>query len=231
MKSLFFSALVLAVVAAAVAVDIDLVGTTPPIPALYKQFQSNYTIEATNYKSSQLFHGMFDIDDVNGGGVWTLGGEDFIPLYLATNFKVHPEEQELTGFVYEGDICWKHSVDKSFLHLFPLEIPKRAKFQGSATVNGTMCDGWAWNDNDEAGKVDIQFWVTQTTPAQLVQIVGTPNSIVGPVRWTFYERISGAFSPSIYAPPALDCQVPLETDTSSPFSMASFVKNLVSIGV
>ena len=88
-----------------------------------------------------------------------------MPLYVHTNAIANPTVNpgQLTGYLFEGDICWTQSVSavcrfpaylcrdinyifpQFWLQLFPLDIPANATYVGDKTINGTACSVWTWN--------------------------------------------------------------------------------------
>jgi len=183
---------------------------TPPL--LAKQFTTNWTIAAVNWvgPGAPVFAGYLALDDKNGGGRLEFGGEEFIPLYVHTNAIANPNvvPGQLTGFLFEGAICWTQSVSRVWLQLFPLVIPPNAIYVGDKTVNGVPCSVWTWAPYST---YFIDMWVNKkSTPAghAIVQILIKNSPYVGDILWGFTNTVPGPFSTNIYNPPKLNCTAP-----------------------
>jgi len=188
-------------------------GLTPP--TISKQFTTNYTIVATDYvqNATSLFSGYIALDYKNGGGVYTISGEEYIPLFISTNVLANPNLKtgEITGYIYEGSLCWDvGSVPKSFLVLFPLEIPDDATFTGNITSDGKLCSTWMWMESYLGYSVQMKMWVAYQD-GSIVRIYIDQIPYLDNIEWIFYETQVGPFNPNIYAPPKQHC-------TSSPMN-------------
>jgi len=178
-------------------------------PALGKQFTTNWTLTAVNWvgPGAPVFSGWLALDDINGGASLSFGGEEFIPLYVHTNAIANPNVNpgQLTGYLFEGPICWTQSVSRFWLQLFPLSIPPNATYVGDKTVNGVPCSVWTWTPYES---YYIDMWVNKKTTqwgSAIVQILIKNSPYVGDVLWGFSNTNVGPFNPHIYDPPNLNC--------------------------
>eukprot|EP01119_Soliformovum_irregulare_P006031 TRINITY_DN17787_c0_g1_i1.p1 TRINITY_DN17787_c0_g1~~TRINITY_DN17787_c0_g1_i1.p1 ORF type:complete len:226 (+),score=62.64 TRINITY_DN17787_c0_g1_i1:79-756(+) len=201
-------------------------------PQINKQFTTNYTFVATNFVSNtttSLFKGFFALDYLNGGAVFTLGGEEFVPIYISTNLVANPNVQAetITGYIYEGDLCWDvGQISKDWLVLFPLSIPFSATFQGNQTIDGQLVGGWKWPVSGEGYNAYVEAWVNYKV-GSLVQIVFSELPFVGEVKWNFFNTVVGPMNPDVYAAPKIKC-----TPFTPMASKESFViKTLKAISV
>jgi len=183
---------------------------TPPV--LAKQFTTNWTITAVNWVGSgaPVFSGSLALDDKSGGAALSWGGEEFVPIYIHTNAIANPTVTpgQLTGYIYEGDICWTQSVSQVWLQLFPLVIPPNATYVGDKTINNIPCSVWTWTPYES---YFIDMWVNKkATPfgSAIVQILIKNSPYVGDILWGFSSTVPGPFSASVYAPPKLNCVPP-----------------------
>jgi len=195
---------------------------TPPV--LAKQFTCNYTIQDITFANTTdinlLFNGFFALDDLNGGGKFVLGGEEYIPLYIHTNFVAHPDKGNITGYFYEGKICWDvGQVPIDYLHIFPLDIPPSATFIGNSTnKNGDLLSQWEFVQSYSGYSALIDLFARYADNG-IDKIIISDLPYLDSVTWQFYNIKTGPFDPHIYDPPALKC-------VSGPFANISPVKTM-----
>jgi len=178
--------------------------TPPPLP---KEFRTNFTLSIVNFNdnANSLFTGYLAVNYINGGGLFEFGGEEFLPLYIHTNVIANPNTENITGYLFQGPLCWNvGEVPLTYLQLFPIEIPSNATYVGVQTVDGTSCTVWNWQESIDFYGADIQMWVSQKD-SSIVRIVASQIEYIGNLQWDFQNRIVGGFNPNVYSPPNLDC--------------------------
>jgi len=178
--------------------------TPPPLP---NQFRTNFTLSIVDFNNNanSLFKGYLAVNYVNGGGLFEFGGEEFVPLYIHTNIIANPNDVNITGYLFQGPLCWNvGEVPLTYLQLFPIEIPLNATYVGAQTVDGTLCWVWNWQESIDSYGSDIQMWVSQKD-SSIVRIVASQIQYIGDLQWDFQNRIVGPFSPNVYAEPNLNC--------------------------
>jgi len=180
---------------------------TPTPPVINKQFRTNFTVSLATFNATTFFQGYLALDYINGGGLLNFGGEEIIPLYFHTNLVATPnvQTQMITGYIYQGPLCWDVGVVPiTFLQLFPLEVPYNATYLGIQTVNGIKCTVWLWDENYDGYGGTIEMWVS-VKESTVVQIITGAIPYVNDIIWGFTNTITGAFNPSIYGAPNLNC--------------------------
>jgi len=203
----------------------------PSPPIINKQFTLNYTISAVDYSdnSTELFSGFLALDYKNGGGRLEFSGEEYVPIYISTNFIVHPDPttQELIGYMFEAPLCWNMgSVPIDFLVLFPLEIPDDATFIGNVTVNGQLASKWLWSESYEGYSVEIEMWVAYSNSA-IERIYIRQIPYIDILLWEFTNQKIGPFNPKIYGVPNLNCQAGPTPESSSLASIQKLLKSFL----
>jgi len=187
--------------------DLELTPDTPTPPPIAKQFRTNFTLSIVDFNSNpnSLFQGYLAVDYVNGGGLFSFGGEEYIPLYFHTNLIASPNAANITGYMFQEQLCWNTGmVPLDYLQIFPIEIPSNATYIGQQTVNGIKCTVWLWPESFDYYGADIEMWVSQSNDA-IVRIVMTQIEYIGELQWDFSNTQVGKFNPDIYSPPNLDC--------------------------
>lgn len=194
------------------ALAIPMVASKPTPPALAQQFTTNFTIRDSEFdiNATNVFKGFTAIDYKNGGGLLTIGGEEFVPFYFHTNFIAYPNKTTGTieGYMFEGPLCWDGGqVDKNFLVMWPLHIPKSATFEGNQTITGVECMVWQWPVSAFDKDATFKMWVAYDNSALLKWVISDPD-YSDTIVFTFTDTKVGPINPDYYQPPSIDCPAP-----------------------
>jgi len=223
------SIIVLAVVA---VLAVHIVSADPSPPQLAQSFSTNFTVRDTKYaaNATNVIKGFTAVDYKNGGGIFTIGGEEYIPLFFHTNFIAHPDGSNIEGYMFEGPLCWDGgSVPITFLQVFPLQVPADATFLGNETVDNTVVMKWQWNVSAESQDGVIELWVTYDEFA-MYKLVAKDSSYQDSIVVDFQNMVVGKINPDIYAVPTIPCPSPFTKGASmSPKSVINTVLELAGL--
>ncbi|PRP81601.1 hypothetical protein PROFUN_01108 [Planoprotostelium fungivorum] len=198
----------------AVAISIP----TPPTTA--QAYTTNYTLTFPDYVGDTYarFLGAVAVDLTTNAAYIELGGEEFLPLSIHTNFVAQPSSDgsTISTYMFEGPLCWKYPSIPSFIsEFFPLQVPPTAQFNGTSVIDGVKVTGWTF---DYLSAYDVLAWVS-VVDNSIVKMVYDTVPYVKHFEVDFKNTVIGTPSPSWF-------QVPNEASCKSSWT-SSPVKRML----